>query len=146
MFLRTILMLAAVFMTAVTAGAQTHPATDADAIRHVIKSTWDRPAEPVNVPAVAVVSGYAIAGWTQGTMGGRALLRKKADAWSIVLCAGDQLRNADTLRQIGISEPIARQLAADLAQAERALPPKDVALFSRFEGLVTMDQHSGHNH
>ena len=146
MFAKGLSILAAVFLTAATAGAQTPAAADADAIRHVIKSTWDKPAEPVNVPAVAVAADYAIAGWTQGDMGGRALLRKKADAWSIVLCAGDQLREAETLRKVGIGEPIARKLAADLAQAERTLPPKDIALFSRFEGLVTMDQHSGHNH
>ena len=145
MFIRAMLVLAAVAMTAATASAQTHKATDADAIRHLIKSTWDKPADPVAVPAVAVASGYAIAGWTQGDMGGRALLRKKADAWSIVLCAGDQLRDAETLRKVGLGDPVAQKLAADLAQAERALPAKDIALFSRFEGLVTMDQHSGHN-
>jgi hypothetical protein len=146
MFSRTILVLAAVLMTAATATAQHQPMTDADAIRHVMKSTWDKPAEPIAVPNVVVASDHAIAGWTQGDMGGRALLRKKANAWSIILCAGDQLKDAETLRKAGIADAVAQRLSADLARSEQTLPPKDVAMFSRFEGLVTMDPSTRRAH
>lgn len=98
------------------------------------------------MPYVVVASDYAIAGWTQGEMGGRALLRKKAHAWSIILCAGDQLRETETLHKAGVPDATARRLTADLARSESSLPPKDVAMFSRFEGLVTMDPNSGRAH
>ncbi len=146
MFLRAILIWAAVLLTAATAAAQHYPATDADAIRHLMKSTWDKPAEPINIPSLTVVADYAVAGWTQGDMGGRALLRKKADGWSIILCAGDQLKDVEHLRKAGIADAVARRLASEVALAERAVLPKDLAMYSRFEGLVMIDPNTRHGH
>lgn len=111
-----------------------------------MKSTWDKPAEPINIPSLAVVADYAVAGWTQGDMGGRALLRKKADGWSIILCAGDQLRQVETLRKAGIADAVAQRLASDIDLSERAVSPKDLAMYSRFEGLVTIDPNTAHGH
>lgn len=142
MMSRRLIVLAAIFMAAVTASAQTHFMSDADAIRHVMKATWDKPAATVDVSPVVVVSDYAIAGWTQDINGGRALLRRKNGTWTIILCAGDQLRDAEILQKTGMSEADARRLAADLAQAEKAVAPARVAMFSRFEGMVTMDAGS----
>ena len=138
-------MLAAALTAAASASAQTHTMTDTDAIRHVIKSNWDKPAATVEVSPIVVVAEYAIAGWTQEANGGRALLRKKGGAWSIILCAGDQLRGAEALRRTGIADPAAKRLASELAQAESAVSRERIAMFSRFEGLVNMDGTDG-NH
>lgn len=124
------------------AAAQSPDATTA--IRHVIKSTWDKPGDGVDVGPIVIVADVAIAGWTQGDMGGRALLRNKAGAWVVVLCAGDQLKQAAALHMAGITGEPARRLIAALADAEKTIAPGRVAMFSRFEGLVTMDSHGSH--
>jgi len=146
MLIKALLMVASVLLTGVPAAAQSHAATDADTIRHVLKSTFDTPTASVEVSPVVVASDYALAGWTQGEMGGRALIRRRAGGWAIILCAGDQLRNAETLRAAGVAAAMAERLTADLAKAESQLPPERVAMFSRFEGLVTMDTDTGRAH
>lgn len=73
---------------------------------------------------------------------GRALLRLKNGAWTIALCAGDQLLDAQALIQAGLAEASAKQLAAVTRDAERQTPPERVAMFARFEGLVSMEDHS----
>lgn len=144
MFKRLSLALLAAWFAATAAVAQTSEAADAAAIRHVMKSTWDKPTAAVDASPIVVGSDYAIAGWTQGDMGGRALLRKKAGAWSIILCAGDQLKDAHTLRMAGIADGVAHRLVTALADSESRTPPERIAMFSRFEGLVAMDGHGAH--
>ena len=120
---------------------------DKAAIEHVLKSIWDRKEAPLGIAPVVVASDYAVAGWEQGERGGRALLRRKSDAWSIVLCSGDDLKSAENLTKAGVPAKDAEALTAELAVAEAKLDPKTVAKFSRFEGVVMMSeegQHSGH--
>lgn len=138
-------MLSALALLALVSGPA-HAGPDEDAIGAVLKGTWDRPGAPVVVEPVAIAADYAIAGWTQGDMGGRALLRRKGHAWVVVLCAGDQLKQAEALRMTGIGEDTARKLVAALAESESKVAPARVAMFSRFEGLVTMDEHGAHQH
>ena len=49
---------------------------DAQQIRSLISKTYDHPGAIVQTAPVVVVDNHAIAGWTQGARGGRALLRK----------------------------------------------------------------------
>ncbi|WP_245322922.1 copper uptake system-associated protein [Bradyrhizobium valentinum] len=65
---------------------------DEDAVRHLLHTTFDKPEARVVVDPVAVADGYALAGWTQGEMGGRALLRHRQGRWALILCAGDGIR------------------------------------------------------
>src|ERR1700742_1197984 len=120
MLIRLFLSLALAGMAMTTAAAQPNAA---DAIRHVMKETWDKPDAAVEVSPVVVVSDYAIAGWTQGTMGGRALLRRKADTWAVILCAGDQLKQAQTLRMAGVPENVAGALVQAMIDAENNITP-----------------------
>lgn len=121
-------------------------ASDQDAIRAVMMQTFDKPEERLAVDPVVASGDHAIAGWSQGDMGGRALLRKKGHAWEIVLCAGDDLKKADVLTKVGLPAAAANTLSASLAAAEAKLPPDRLALFSKFEGLVMVggDGHHGH--
>ncbi len=115
-----------------------------DAVRHLLHSTFDKPGAKLIVEPVAVDGDHAIAGWTQGDTGGRALLRRKGDHWQIVLCSGDQLRSVDTLAHAGLPMPAANALASQLAKAEASTDPKRLALFSRFDGIVMIGADGHH--
>lgn len=135
----------AVAISVVGTAAATEAAPDHDAIRHVLMTTFDKPDARLVVDPVAVSGEYAIAGWSQGDMGGRALMRKKGHAWEIVLCAGDDLKKADVLIKVGLPAAAANSLATSLAAAEAKLAPDRLALFSKFEGMVMVsgDGHHG---
>jgi hypothetical protein len=121
-------------------------ASDQDAIRAVLMATFDKPEARLVVDPVVVSGDHAIAGWSQGDMGGRALLRKKGHAWDVFLCAGDDLKKTDVLTKVGLPAVAAKTLSASLAAAEAKVPPDRLALFSKFEGLVMVsgDGHHGH--
>jgi hypothetical protein len=132
------IMLAAA-MTFAAAGIALAQEDDTAAIRSLLRSTWDRPDAAVQVDPIVIAHGDAIVGWTQGEMGGRALLRRKNGIWIVFLCGGDSLREASALRAAGVDQDNASTLVASLTRAEAKLDPKRVAQFSRFEGLVTMN-------
>jgi hypothetical protein len=121
-------------------------ASDQDAIRAVMMQIFDKPEERLVVDPVVASGDHAIAGWSQGDMGGRALLRKKGHAWEIILCAGDDLKKADVLTKVGLPAAAATTLSASLAAAEAKLSSDRLVLFSKFEGLVMVggDGHHGH--
>lgn len=115
-------------------------AADAEVdIARLLRGMFDKPGAALEVAPVVVAGDFAIAGWTQGEMGGRALLRRKDEAWVITLCAGDGIKSHEALRQAGVPEQEATSLAHDLAVAESKIDGQRVAMFSRFEGMVTMD-------
>lgn len=117
---------------------------DVAAIRNIIGSQWDRPESKVDVGPVVVTGDHAIAGWTQGDHGGRALLSRANGKWRVVLCAGDALKQADTLQQTGIAASIAAKLSSDLIAAEMDVPAERLARFASFKGLVEMPE-KGHD-
>jgi hypothetical protein len=119
--------------------------SDPDAIRGVMMKTWDKPDVRLVVDPVVVSGDHAIAGWSQGDMGGRALLRRKGHVWDVVLCAGDDLKKADVLTKVGLPATVASALSAQLAKAEATLPSARLALFSKFEGLVMVSDDGGHH-
>jgi periplasmic copper chaperone A len=128
------------------AQAQDRPGDQAE-IRELMRKTWERPDAPLSVEPVVVVDDYAIAGWVQDDRGGRALLRRKHGAWDVILCSGDQLRTADTVRATGATDDIARRLVARLLDAESSMAPGRLAKLSLFDGIVRMDggkSHHGH--
>lgn len=110
----------------------------------LLTSTFDRPYSKLQVDPVVVAADHAIAGWSQGGMGGRALLRRKGHAWQLVLCSGDQLKSADNLIKMGLPADVAKSLAAKLGEAESKVAAARLALFAKFDGIVMMDQHGNH--
>jgi hypothetical protein len=139
-----LMLIAALQVGAIAANSD--PASDKLAIQQIMRGTWDKPEAPLRIEPIVAVSDYAIAGWTQGDMGGRALLRKKAGEWVIVLCSGDALKSAEILTKAAVPATIAATLAKELNDAEHRLDPALVAQFARFEGLVMMDQAGNHPH
>ena len=121
---------------------------DAHAIAHVIKATWERPDNPVDVRPVAVSGGFAVAGWIAGERGGRALLKKQGDAWHVVLCSGDGIRTARGLVAAGVPQETAAVLEITLAGMEAGLPADVVKKFSLFEGSVSVESGAppAHDH
>jgi hypothetical protein len=118
---------------------------DAAAIRHRMMALFDKPDQPLAVDPIVVSVDYAVAGWTQGDMGGRALLRRDAGAWRIILCSGDGLTTEPLIRQAGATDAVAADLVGRLATAEAAIDPARRARFSLFQGVVPVDD-GGHHH
>ena len=119
--------------------------SDHEAIRSLILHTWDKPEPKLVIDPIVVEADYAIAGWTQGERGGRALLRKEGGAWKVVLCSGDPLQSASVLVDAGLPAAVAERLSDDLRAAERSIDPKRVALFATFEGVMRMNAGSEHH-
>jgi hypothetical protein len=117
-------------------------ADEADLIRDLIGSTFDRPDARVISDPIVIERDYALADWTQGDHGGRALLHKVGGRWQIDLCAGDSIRTSDGLIRSGVPAPVASPLAQRLVEAERELPPSLLSQFSSFKpGLENRSHH-----
>jgi len=117
---------------------------DAAAIRHLMMTTFDKPETPLTVAPVTVFKDVAVAGWSQGDMGGRALLRRKDDTWVLTLCSGDALKEAKSLQHFGLSAEEADAMAKAVIEAEAKLDPVQVAKYSTFDGVVMMDGEDHH--
>lgn len=136
--------LAAMVVCASLGAAAADATTDQASIRRVLMTTFDKPEARLVVDPVVVVGVHAVAGWTQGERGGRALLLRHGTEWHITLCAGDGLKQAKVLREAGISQADADALAKGLATAEAKLPAAQRAKFSTFDGIVRMDANGQH--
>ncbi|MFO1142173.1 MAG: copper uptake system-associated protein [Amaricoccus sp.] len=123
-------------------------ADDAADIRQLMTAMFERPDAPLDVDPVTVHGDIAIAGWVQGDMGGRALLRKEEGAWELSLCAGNALREPSGLEQLGLPATEAAALAAAVVASEAGLDPGRLAKFARFEGVIRMgaDEPSAGGH
>lgn len=139
--MHAILRAAALALLLAPAGARADDVAD---IHHLMMATFDRPEAPLVVKPVTVQGELAIAGWVQGDMGGRALLRKEDGAWELSLCAGDALTRGDSLEQLGLAPDEAEALAAAVVAAEATIDPASRAKFSSFEGIVTMEGDGAH--
>lgn len=122
-------------------------------ITHLLKSTFERSGAPLSVEPVVVLGNHGIAGWVQDGRGGRALMRRVNGEWTVHLCSGDPLKDADVLKNSGVPEVTALALARALADAEAKLPSKTIALLGSFEGTVMIGPgghhpptHGSHKH
>jgi hypothetical protein len=136
----------AVFLALLLAGAATgaRAGSDQESVRQLLMKTFDKPEARLTVDPVVIDGDVAIAGWTQGDLGGRALLRRKQAAWTIDLCAGDALKEAASLEKLGIQKSRAAALASAVETAERRLDPEIRRKFSAFDGVFAVDEHGGH--
>lgn len=111
---------------------------DIAAIEAVMRASWDRPEAPLDAGPIAVSGDYAVADWTQGDMGGRALLRRD-DSWKVALCGGDSLCTAEGLQGVGVPREDAQGLEAGLARLEANVAAGRLESMSRFAGIVRME-------
>jgi len=131
--------------------ADSPAANDEVAIRAIIRRTWETPERPIQIEPVVIVGSHAIAGWVQGALGGRALLRRENGIWSVAMCGGDGLRDAANIASAGVPLHEATRLAQELAGEEAKLTPGHRTLFSRFDGIRpvakgTEADHHQHHH
>lgn len=117
---------------------------DADAVRQVLMSQFDKPDTRLQVEPVAVSGNAAVASWAQGERGGRALLFHRGGQWQIALCAGDGLKGTQLLREAGVSARDADAIARALASGEARLTPAQRAKFAAFDGIVRMGARGEH--
>jgi len=106
---------------------------DREAVAGLMKVTFDKPETPLTVGPVSVEGDYAVAGWTQGDRGGRALLQRRHGKWTLILCSGESLKTAAALRQVGLPEEVTGQLATEIAAAET--DPRRIAMFDSLKAL-----------
>lgn len=118
---------------------------DSGAVQRLMMQTFDKPEARLSVAPIVVDGDVAVAGWSQGELGGRALLRKKGGAWSIDLCAGDALKQSATLEKLGLSRARAEQVANTVAREESKLDPTLLARFSKFDGAFAVDASGAHS-
>lgn len=122
------------------------PVSAMESIRKVMLDTWDRPDARLDVGPITVEGNYALAGWTQGDHGGRALLTRNAqNQWHASVCGGDGLTDAKTLALTGMRPEAAHQFARHVAKAEAALASSRRALFSSFDGMLRMNEGGNHS-
>ncbi len=120
-------------------------ATDEDAVRELMMHTWNKPDAPLGVEPVVTAGDYALASWTQGERGGRAILARRDGQWQVLVCSGDGALDSANLEQTGMPKAVAEKLAADLRLAESSLPAEQRAKFSLFGKDVPMRETSSHH-
>jgi hypothetical protein len=113
---------------------------DATRIAQMMKAQFDQAGMPLEVNPVTVAGAYAIAGWTKGDTGGRALLQRMGANWEIVLCAGDALLRSNTLVAAGVAPDAAARLLAGVSRAEASLTAARREKLSRFATIVRARQ------
>lgn len=118
--------------------------TDSGMIRHLMMAQFDRLQSRLTVEPITIHKDIAVAGWAQGNMGGRALLRRHGDQWRLVLCSGDALKEARSLQQLGLNAEEADIMATAVVEAEAKLDSRLVAKFSTFDGIMMMDEEGHH--
>jgi hypothetical protein len=121
-----------VFVVAAMAVGCTSVSDDRQAIEQMLHQRLDRSGVPLEINPIIVRERYAIADWTQGTNGGRVLLRQEHGGWKVMAEAGEELRDAQFLKQAGMTQQEASALANVLIAAERRLPESRLALFDSY--------------
>ncbi|RFO95160.1 hypothetical protein DIC66_19820 [Rhodoferax lacus] len=113
-------------------------------ITQVMTRQFEKPEAALTVLPVSVEGDYAVAGWLQGTRGGRALLKRDKNHWAIAVCGGSGLTQASVLQSIGMQGDAAARLAAAVVAAEGKLGADKRKLFDGFEGMVKVNAAQGH--
>lgn len=116
--------------------------SDQTAIQTTLHGMFDKPGVELVIDPIAVEGEFAVAGWTQGDMGGRAFLKKSGSGWTLVLCTGDEIRSAEALAASGVPADAAQRLAGQIAQVEKTIGPARLQKLASFQGVVRMDGQS----
>jgi hypothetical protein len=134
-------LLLALLVTINLTTAFANPTDDQQVIRQLMKHQFDKPNSPLLVEHVVVDANYAIASWLQADTGGRALLKRDAKKWEIVLCAGEGLTQPAVLKQAGLDAPLASSLSKKITASELKSSAELRKKFSLFKGEVWSHQH-----
>ena len=127
-FHRYLLVLFLVFSGALSAESL----TDEAQIQAVIGKTYDKPNNKVNTTPISIADDFAVADWTQGKRGGRALMKRIDGNWEILACGNDGLKDTKSLVKAGMSEKTASTIVKKLADLEKLEDPRRLAKFNLF--------------
>ena len=127
-FHRYLLVLFLVFSGALSAESL----TDEAQIQAVIGKTYDKPNNKVNTTPISIADDFAVADWTQGKRGGRALMKRINGNWEILACGNDGLKDTKSLVKAGLSEKTASTIVKKLADLEKLEDPRRLAKFNLF--------------
>jgi len=127
-FHRYLLVLFLVFSGALSAESL----TDEAQIQAVIGKTYDKPNNKVNTTPISIADDFAVADWTQGKRGGRALMKRINGNWEILACGNDGLKDTKSLEKAGMSEKTASTIVKKLADLEKLEDPRRLAKFNLF--------------
>ena len=127
-FHRYLLVLFLVFSGALSA----ETLTDEAQIQAVIGKTYDKPNNKVNTTPISIADDFAVADWTQGKRGGRALMKRIDGNWEILACGNDGLKDTKSLVKAGMSEKTASTIVKKLADLEKLEDPRRLAKFNLF--------------
>lgn len=144
-FHRYLLVLFLVFTGALSA----ETLTDEAQIQAVIGKTYDKPNNKVNTTPISVADDFAIADWTQGKRGGRALMKRIDGNWEILACGNDGLKDTKSLVKAGMTEKTASTIVKKLADLEKSEDPKRLAKFNLFgtpNDPINKNQDDPHKH
>ncbi|CAL4869450.1 hypothetical protein MMA231_03742 (plasmid) [Asticcacaulis sp. MM231] len=140
---RSLIVLLLVAGLGITACAPKTDSSDA-LIRDTLHKQFDQAGVTLELDPVLVSGDHALVDWSQGTMGGRALLQMSDGGWRVVLCAGDGIRSQAALEQAGVPAADARRLSEALTKAEASMPKERLQKLSRFGGIMRMDGQTSH--
>lgn len=107
-------------------------ADERQAIAQALHQSLDKPTIALDIAPIVVRQNYAVAGWVQGDLGGRALLHRERSHWKIVAQAGKELRDAQFLKAAGMPQDEASALANMLITAERRVSEARLAQLDRY--------------
>jgi hypothetical protein len=108
------------------------------AIAQVLKQRLETPGAELIVDPIAADGAFAVAGWTHGEKGGRALLQKGSKGWLLVLCGGESLRSMQGLTRLGVPQHQAMEIIKELAREEKRVSAERLARMASFTGEVRM--------
>ncbi|MBU3602657.1 copper uptake system-associated protein [Polynucleobacter sp. AM-25C3] len=140
----SLFILTAIFLVA---NAVAHSQTEAESrekIKVLISKTFDQPNLKVQTTPIVIEGKVAIADWTQGQKGGRALLRRKHSDWEIIACGGPGFKDSGAIAATGISKEIANNITVKLKTEEAKLSPQKIKQLDSFDGVVTMGHGTQH--
>lgn len=122
-------------------------ASTEDDVASAISKIYDKPNQKVMTSPVAVVDKFAIADWTQGNRGGRALMKNINGQWAIAACGADGLKDLKNLKDAGIPPKTAEALLSQLTQLEKSVDPQRLKMFSLFGTKDDpKNKEEGHHH
>lgn len=115
---------------------------DVAAIEAQMQARFDRPGARLDAGPIAVSGDHAVADWTQGPMGGRALFERRGGEWALVLCSGDALSRVDYLEQARVPAAEADAIVRALRDAEQSVTAERLVKMRSFTGTVTAEEMS----
>lgn len=116
-------------------------AADLLAINTVLRAELGNEPDIIIAPVV-LDRAFAVAGWTRGEAGARALLqRDRDDGWYVEMWSGESLMLQATLSSIGVPKAVTESLRRELVASEALLGRQFSSRFDNYPGTVIIGRN-----